>query len=550
MRLLRYMAALMAAALLTIPVAAQAQEGVKSFAVLPFKVNGPDKYQYLSQGIQSMLVSRLNWPGKMEHMPKDAASGLAAPDSRPAAMAMLGDIKADYLVWGDATILGDQANLDVHVAGANDAFFTETVQSNLSGLIPALQGVASKINTDLFQRPEEAATASAPEPINRMNPELVFNEQSANQEYYLNPQFRYAGGSENPGRWRSPSLRFAANGMVAADLDSDGTTELVFIDETTIRVYVHQEGRLILKDELQPSTRHHMLNLNAIDTNNDGYLEIVVSTELEAAPWGLILNYRGGKLQIVQERLRFYMNVVKLPPDYRPTLLGQKKGHIGLFDPSIHEVAYMSGGYSLGKKVAVPEKANVFNFCFLPQPGGDYRIIMVSKEDRLLTFTSRFERVAMTEDRFAGSSIGFEYPSSVPGLKGNPEADLMISYYIPLRLVTNNLDGQGGYELLVNKNVSMAAVFFPRFRSFPQGELHNLFWDGIGMSLSWKTRRIKGTVVDYGLGDVNNDGQDELYVCVVSYPGALGVSERKTLVVTYQLDLNTTNPSSAPRADE
>lgn len=546
MRFLRLMAALLAAALLTIPTAATAQEEAKSFAVMPFKVNGPDKYQYLSQGIQSMLVSRLNWPEKMEALPKDAVSGKVLPDSREAANSLLGDIKADYLVWGEATILGDQANLDVNVAGADKDGFTESVQSDLSGLIPALQGVADKINADLFKRPEETSgAADGPKPVNRMNPDLLFNEQNAAQQYYLNPQFRYAGGSETPGRWRSPSLRIVANGMLAADLDNDGTTELVFITENTISIYVHQEGRLVLRDELKPATRIHMLNVNALDTNNDGYMEIIVSCDLDEKPWGLILNYKDGKLQMIQERLRFYMNVVRLPPDYRPTLLGQKKGHIELFAPFIHEVAYMSGGYTLGKKVAVPEKANVFNFCYLPQPGGDYRIIVVSDEDRLLTFTPRFERVAATEDRFAGSGIGFEYPSSVPGLQGNPDS-LMMSYYIPLRLVPNNLDKEGSYELLVNKNVSIAAVFFPRYRSFQQGELHNLFWDGIGMSLAWKTRRIKGTVVDYGLGDVNNDGNEELYVCVVSYPGTLGVSNRKTMLITYQLDLSSPKPGAVP----
>lgn len=553
MRLLRLLAAVIAAVLLTMPMAAQAQdqEQVKSFAVMPFKINGPDKYQYLSQGIQSMLVSRLNWPGKLEAMSKDAVSGLPTPASGEAATAALAGIKADYLVYGDATILGEQASLDVNVAGADGSFHTEAVQSDLSGLIPALQGVATKINTDLFKRPgqAEAKADDKPAPVNRMNPELLFNEQNANQEYYLNPQFRYAGGAETPGRWRSPSLRFSANGMIAADLDNDGQTELVFITENTVYVYMYQEGRLVEVDQLRPSTRIHMLNVNVIDLNNDGFMEIAVSSDLDENPWGLILNFKGGKLQVVQDRLRFYMNVVKLPPDYRPALLGQKKGHVSLFDASIHEVAYMSGGYTLGKKVAVPEDANVFNFCYLPQPGGDYRIIVINDQDRILTFTPRFDRVAETEDRYAGSSIGFEYPSAVPGLKGNPDEDLMMSYYIPLRLVTNNLDDEGGYELLVNKNVSIAAIFFPRYRSFSQGELHNMFWDGVGMSLSWKTRRIKGTVVDYGIGDVNNDGAEDLYVCVVTYPGALGVAERKTMLITYQLDLGATQ-SAAPKAEE
>ncbi len=34
----------------------------KTFAVMPFSVHGPQEYQYLSQGIPSMLTTRLAWP--------------------------------------------------------------------------------------------------------------------------------------------------------------------------------------------------------------------------------------------------------------------------------------------------------------------------------------------------------------------------------------------------------------------------------------------------------------------------------------------------------
>ena len=44
----------------------------KTFAVLPFGVHGPQEYQYLSQGIQSMLTSRLTWPDNFS--PLDAGA--------------------------------------------------------------------------------------------------------------------------------------------------------------------------------------------------------------------------------------------------------------------------------------------------------------------------------------------------------------------------------------------------------------------------------------------------------------------------------------------
>jgi hypothetical protein len=83
----------------------------------------------------------------------------------------------------------------------------------------------------------------------------------------------------------------------------------------------------------------------------------------------------------------------------------------------------------------------------------------------------------------------------------------------------------------------MAADFFPRYRHFPQGRIHYLNWDGLGLNTVWKTRTIQGTVVDYGIADLDNNGEDDLYVCVNTHPGAFGTGQKKTIVLTYALDV-------------
>ena len=51
-----------------------------------------------------------------------------------------------------------------------------------------------------------------------------------------------------------------------------------------------------------------------------------------------------------------------------------------------------------------------------------------------------------------------------------------------------------------------------------------------------KTRRIKGTITGYTLADIDNDGQKELVVCINTWPGAAGLSARRTIVLAYKLD--------------
>ena len=103
-------------------------------------------------------------------------------------------------------------------------------------------------------------------------------------------------------------------------------------------------------------------------------------------------------------------------------------------------------------------------------------------------------------------------------------------------MITADLEGDGKHELIVNHPVSVAAQFFERYRYFPQGEIHSLVWDGVGLSLLWKTRRIKGSVADLGIADINNDGVKDLYVLINTHPGMVGVKFRRSLLVAYPLD--------------
>jgi TolB-like protein len=538
-----YIAALFLAALLFFPVSSPAAtEGqVKTFAVLPFTVNGPDKYQYFGRGIQDMLISRLEWQEHLVHIAKEKVTEAvaSAPASDAEAATGLGKVGADFLVWGSVTIMGDQCSVDVRVMEKGGKTWPKNAQTTLAGLIPSLDTIARDINAELFQRPQaKAAQEATKQTVAPMNPEIMVNENRADQ-IYLNPQFRYEGGDESPGRWRSPALAFTSVGCIVGDLDGDGKNEVVFIDNHYVRVYEYKERRLQLLAEINPAPRAQLLNLNLIDLNRDGIQEIVVSADLDGMPVSFVLNYTDKQFKVLQKDINFYMNVIRFPPTYSPVLVGQRPGTGGkLFESTVNEVVRMTGEFKLGKRVAHPEGANVFNFAFLPQEGGDYKVIMVTEQDHLQVYTPKFELQSSTSEQFAGSSLGFERPDTIGGLAARSN-QLTITYYLPLRLVTVNLEKGTKHELLVNKDISVAAQFFQRYRYFPEGEIHSLFWDGVGLSLGWKTRRIKGTVADYGVADVDNDGKPDLYVCVNTYPGLSGFGDRKTVLMTYTLDLDT-----------
>jgi hypothetical protein len=162
---------------------------------------------------------------------------------------------------------------------------------------------------------------------------------------------------------------------------------------------------------------------------------------------------------------------------------------------------------------------------------------MIDDYDRMRIFSSTGSLLAVTEETYAGSNLGVEYHPAALGLKA-PDANQSPQYtvYIPLRAIPANLDKDNRYELILSRNISVSAQLFSNYRDYPQGEMHSLYWDGVGMSLQWKTARIKGTVTDYALADFDNDGVLDLVVSINSHTGMAGTARKKATVVAYPLD--------------
>lgn len=542
---------------LSLPVAAQAQ-AIKTFAVLPFVVNGPDNYRYLSQAVQSMLTSRLNWDGHVQS--SDRAVIDKAKPAKPAqlqtaeAKKILAAIGADYLVHGVLNIIGNTVNLEVHTLDRNGLASTFPGQSDLNGLIPALEDVAKEIGVKVFGRqaggarpggvsslPGAGGSSGAAKPaINRMNPDLVFNETSASQDYYLNKNFAYTGDADSTGRWRSQALNLVAVGAVTGDVDGDGKVEVVVLTDHAVHVYRVVNQVLTPVASYEAALSIQCLNINLIDTNRDGVMEIVVSAMRNDDLASFILNFKDGKFTVVADRVKLFLNVVRIPPDYRYHLVAQKFDANRVFYPGVFIASLTGDKVVPHSRIALPEKSNVFNFAYLPDREG-YKIIQATDSDKLRVFNAKNELLSTTEESYAGSALGIEYSDTVPGM-GKPTDGMTNMYYVPARLLPISLQ-QDRFELITVHNISVAAQFFSRFRSYAQGEVHSLYFDGVGINTFWKTKRIKGTIVDYAVEDVTNDGVKDLFVCVVSYPGVSGFESRKTYLLSYTLD--TSDPNTA-----
>jgi TolB-like protein len=304
----------------------------KTFAVTQFTVHGPDKYQYLKQGIQSMVVSRLSWPGKLQAMDTarvDAAQP-AAPASEADAKALLAKLKADYIVYGSLTITGEEASLDMHVVDATGKAWPKTLQTKLANLVPSLEKTVKDMGAEVFQRspsPSQASGGKAGGPKTPAPPNAAFvasQGEGGADKSYLNPNFRYARPDPVPGRLAQPGpapclVRHRRGRHQRRRQDrarGPGTA--------TVEVFTHSQDQLVPLAKYDAPTNFLLLNINVFDLNGDGSAEIIVSARYVKEPRSFVLEFKNGKLEAKYQDIPLYLSVAPLPPDFTRALVASK----------------------------------------------------------------------------------------------------------------------------------------------------------------------------------------------------------------------------------
>jgi len=509
---------------------AQGAQGAQRFAVAPFGVHGPDEYAYLGPGVQSMLVSRLTWAGRLE--PMDSAALKKALPKPVASSSQAGQtlqaLGIDYMVWGSTTILGDNASLDVNVTGKDGKTLTKQGSMPLSELIPGLETVAREINATLFERPAEAAQAADQRASGG-------TATGVSAQSKANPLFQYEAEQDPSGVWRSRSFSFVAEFMDIGDLTGDGRNEVVLAEQGRVHVMRIEEGELRPVASLDLPRRSQIMAMNLYDIDGDGKEEIVFSAWRDDRPLSFVLGMQEDRLDTVRQDIRLHLNVLRAPPLYRKMLVCQAKGAQGPFDTAgVYQVSLEGPEPRIGAKILTPTKGNVFNMAYLPQGGNDYRIAVLDDSERLRAFSPTGNQLARSEETYNGTSNGLEVGDrTLPGMGKTREREREEWYYfVPMPMATVSTEGKEEHELLVNLNISVAARIFQRYRSFSQGEIHALRWDGVGLSTLWKTPRIKGTVMAYRMADADNDGSRDLCVLVAVSPG---LSSARSLVLLYNM---------------
>lgn len=528
-------------------------------AVVPFTINAERDLTFLQNGIVDMLSSRLSSVDKVTVLPKEtteqAFSSLAGPLNEKTARELGGSLGADYVLFGSLTIFGESVSIDarmVDVSGSRSPVAVFTQSQGMDSVIPEVDAFAADINHKIFgvsrpvePEPSRQATTEEPSPDIYAHPEKVFAEGHEDpfirdsETSALNPDFIVAESHQRSGGfWKSKNFSEYLKGISIGDVDGDAKQETVFISTNTVFIYRRGAHQFTKLAEIAGEASDTFLGVDVADVNGNGKAEIFVTSlnERRGRLTSFVLEWDGQTFVTVSEKEPWYFRVLELPSKGK-VLLGQRRGPVDPFSGAVEELIWLNGKYEPISPVEVPRDLNIFAFAMGDVlNNGSEMIVAFNENDRLQILDKTGRREWKSSEPYGGS---MEYLVLEPTRKETDEGTEQdvgkARLYLPQRIFIKDLDRDAKQEVLVVKNYSSTGRLFARFRHFGSSEITSLSWDGLGLGLNWKTRKVEGYMSDFAIADFDNDREEELIALVVMSRGAPVVQNAKSAIISYNL---------------
>jgi TolB-like protein len=536
---------IMAAAMILLPTQAAA---AKTVAIVPFKINADKDMNYLRDGVADMLSSRLHKAGEVEVLNRQAVEKAlppaAAAMTEESARELARRAGADFVLFGSITAIGNSISMDakmVDAAGARPTMSFFEQSEDAGGIISKINAMAAEINREMFGRAAAARPGAAAPPAAAAQPPAVPDAQAHPEK-----MFRQRGGlggeeggspfvSEEGGRvispqfWKSASFKQLFNGIALGDVDGDGKIETLILTPEKILLFRYDQQRFHQVTEIADFSGKYCVGIDVADINGNGIPEIFVTSMPLSRKMmnSFVVEWDGKAFKTIADNLSYYFRVVDLPARGR-LLIGQEHRSGNPFTGRISEMIWRNGRYEADTEIrAGASNALGLTIAEILEKGTETAAAYDSF-DRIRIFEGGGQELWRSADQYGGSTLFYSGTITDQGEIENP-------IYFPMRLLTARAGKEQKSVLLAVKNFDIAGRKLGKFRSFSESQVIAFFWDGLGLSPEWKTRKFSGYIRDFAVGDFNNDGSEEIVCAVVLDEGRVVTTTPKSTVIVFEM---------------
>lgn len=487
-------------------------EDNKRIAIVPFQINSPENLDYLEGSIFNMLASRLSVDETISVIERTTvvkALGKDKVDSltTDSAVALGKRLGADYVVFGSLTKLGETFSLDAKMYDVDKKERSTAVYAQGSGmdsLIPKINEFARNMNFKILGYVPAEGVAGY-KGLQAENPNFIFSTR----DLMSKTDFR-----------KSPFWKMQIKGVDVGDIDGDKMNETVVIDKNDLWAYKRGKEEFELFTEFSGRPVNNFLAIDIMDLNGNGIDEIFITNVSKGRLSSFVVEYspKAKKLVRIDNNIPLFFRMFTLPKR-EPVLLAQKMAMDSSFFGPLYRVEYKNGEYVEGTALDFPRGTELYGTT-LPVDidyDGKPEFVQLNKFNHLNIVGLDGKSQWNTKEYWGGTVNYFNTREKEERIeKGGDVTELEEGeVYIQPRIFITDLNHDGSYEVLINKNISETMNLSPKFRLYETSEIYNLSWDGINLSENWQSRLIDGYIADYQLKDVDSDGIDELIVAVV-----------------------------------
>lgn len=510
-------------------------------AIFPFTIKAAGDHADLRKHIAELLNYRLAREGEVEILQSsqiaEAIKSVQGLSGDGLALMAAARLKADYAVYGTvsagtAQAVKIQARM-LNVTGGLAPLDFTALAPDISGVIPQVNHLANQINAKVLNPP---AAAMAPPSEPAVAPTLQKSAPTpsplpapkAETASALNMAFiPIEGRSQEHEFWKGPDMDVELNGMAVGDVNQDGLQETILLTQDGLRIVQIADDRLHKLAEIDGPRFTLSVGVDVADINGNGWPEIFVTslTTRRNALASYVVEFDGRRFQTVGSGLGWFFRVVSAPGKGQILLgQGQKSGQSPMA-VSIDELQWKDQRYVAAKEILPAGKASALGVAAGDiLNNGNPKVLAYDKYDHLQILSSQGERVWRGEKYLGGSPVYYALPRESPG-------DSPAKFYLPVRMVLADLDGNGSQEVILPQNMDSAFRKLKQQRFYTESKLLALQWDGLGMGPIWETRKLSGRIQDIAVADFDNDGARELVAAVISQEKVvIGTKARSTLI--------------------